>query len=67
LQIHILAPDTLPAPTFPNGPAMEPSEFCGPWPEMYALSPLTRTHVEGVLTLGGTFNGSGIFRPRVTI
>src|SRR5690242_8093452 len=58
--------DTSSAPTFPNGPAIDPSAFCGPWPEMYALSPLTRTQVKGVLTLGRTFDGSGILRPRVS-
>jgi len=27
------------------------------------LSPLSRTHAEGVLTFGGTFSGCGILRP----
>ena len=42
--------------TFPKGPAIEPSGFCGPWPEIYALSPLIRIHVGGVLTLDDNCN-----------
>jgi len=34
--------------TFPKGPAIEPSGFWGPWPEIYALSPHIRIHVRGV-------------------
>src|SRR5919198_130612 len=56
--------DTSLVPSLPKGPAIEPSEFCGPWPEIYALSPRRRIHAEGVLTFGGTFSGCGILRPR---
>src|ERR687886_2600377 len=45
--------DTSFVPTLPKGPAIEPSGFCGPWPEIYALSFRMRIHAEGVLTLGG--------------
>jgi len=34
--------------TFSKGPAIEPSGFWGPWPEIYALSPHIRIHVRGV-------------------
>ena len=52
--------------TFPKGPAIEPSGFCGPWPEMYALSPLIRIHVGGVLTLDDNCSCFGRDKPRAS-
>lgn len=51
----------------PKGPAIDPSGFWGPWPDIYAWFPLTRTHAKGVWISGGNLGGSGILRPRETI
>jgi hypothetical protein len=53
-----------PTTTFPKGPAIEPPGFCGPWPEIYALSPLMCIHVRGVLTLDDICSCFGRDKPR---
>ena len=50
-------------PTLPNGPASDPSGFCGPWPEMRTRSPRTLIQGTGSLMPPGACIGGGRVRP----
>jgi hypothetical protein len=52
--------------TVPKGPAIEPSGFCGPGPELHALSPLIRIHVGGVFRFDVICSCFGRDKPRAS-